>query len=395
MYKVPLSELENRMHIFKKQMDSSHPDWEMAVIFTNINMYYFTGTMQDGVLLIPREEEPTLWVRRSYDRALNESLFDDIRPMKSFRDAALTWSQLPSRVYLETEFIPLGFYQRFLKHFTFKEFKALDRDLGMVRGVKSDYELNLMKKAGKIHAHVLEDVAPSLLKEGLNEAQLTVELFQLMVQEGHHGVTRFGMFDTEMVLGQVCFGESSINPSYLNSPGGNYGNPAVPLFGNHDNKLKKGDLVFIDVGCGVEGYHTDKTMTYQFGEALPSGALDIHYDCVNIQNEIASMLKPGAIPSDIYHEIINNLDADFLENFMGFGDNKVKFLGHGIGLLIDEIPVIAPGFDEALVEGMVFALEPKKGIKGVGMVGIENTFIVTKKGGKCITGNNPGMINIF
>ncbi|MBU4607813.1 MAG: aminopeptidase P family N-terminal domain-containing protein, partial [Methanobacterium sp.] len=135
MYKVPLSELENRMHSFKKQMDFSHPDWEMAVIFTNINMYYFTGTMQDGVLLIPREEEPTLWVRRSYERALNESLFDDIRPMKSFRDAALTWSQLPSRVYLETEFIPLGFYQRFLKHFPFKEFKALDRDLGMVRGV--------------------------------------------------------------------------------------------------------------------------------------------------------------------------------------------------------------------------------------------------------------------
>jgi len=203
------------------------------------------------------------------------------------------------------------------------------------------------------------------------------------------------MFDTEMVLGRVCFGESSINPSYLNSPGGNYGNPAVPLFGNHDNKLKKGDLVFIDVGCGVKGYHTDKTMTYQFGEALPSGALDMHHDCVDIQNEIASMLKPGAIPSDIYHEIINNLDADFLENFMGYGDNKVKFLGHGIGLLIDEIPVIAPGFDEALVEGMVFALEPKKGIKGVRMVGIENTFIVTKKGGKCITGDNPGMINIF
>jgi len=74
---------------------------------------------------------------------------------------------------------------------------------------------------------------------------------------------------------------------------------------------------------------------------------------------------------------------------MGFGKRKVKFLGHGIGLQVDEMPVIAEGFNEPLKEGMVLALEPKKGIENVGMVGIENTFIVTGQGGKCITGDNP------
>ncbi len=92
---------------------------------------------------------------------------------------------------------------------------------------------------------------------------------------------------------------------------------------------------------------------------------------------------------------MHNLDKEFLENFMGFGNRKVKFLGHGVGLQIDELPVIAEGFDEPLQEDMVFALEPKKGIKNIGMVGIENTFIVTSKGGEYITGNNPGLIPIF
>jgi Xaa-Pro aminopeptidase len=107
------------------------------------------------------------------------------------------------------------------------------------------------------------------------------------------------------------------------------------------------------------------------------------------------MLKPGALPSEVYKTIINSLDEDFLQNFMGFGNRKVKFLGHAVGLLIDETPVIAEGFDEPLQEGMVFALEPKRGIENIGMVGIENTFIVTTKGGECITGDNPGLIPVY
>lgn len=171
--------------------------------------------------------------------------------------------------------------------------------------------------------------------------------------------------------------------------------PAVPLIGSRDRKLRKGDLVFIDVGCEVEGYNTDKTTTYMFGSSLPQFAIDAHDKCVAIQNEAASMLKPGAIPSEIYTTIMNKLDSEFLKNFMGFGNRKVKFLGHGVGLLIDESPVIAKGFDELLLEGMVIALEPKKGIENLGMVGIENTFIVTAKGGECITGDNPGLIPVY
>jgi Xaa-Pro aminopeptidase len=81
-----------------------------------------------------------------------------------------------------------------------------------------------------------------------------------------------------------------------------------------------------------------------------------------------------------------------LKNFMGFGSRRANFLGHGVGLQIDEPPVLAEGFDEPLAEGMALALEPKKGVPGVGMVGTENTYVVTAQGGRSLTGKNPGLI---
>jgi len=70
-------------------------------------------------------------------------------------------------------------------------------------------------------------------------------------------------------------------------------------------------------------------------------------------------------------------------------------LGHGIGLVVDEWPVIAEGFDEPLEQNMALAIEPKKGMPGVGMVGIENTFLVTTQGGRGLTGESPGLIPVF
>jgi Xaa-Pro aminopeptidase len=203
------------------------------------------------------------------------------------------------------------------------------------------------------------------------------------------------MFDTEVLLGHVAFGESSLYPTYFNGPGGNYGlGPAVPLMGSRERKLSDGDLVFIDTGCGYEGYHSDKTMTYVFGRPLPKHAVACHQKCVDIQKRIAEMLRPGEIPSIIYSTVMNSLDDDFLQNFMGYRKRKVKFLGHGIGLQVDELPVLARGFDEPVQEGMAFAVEPKAGVEGVGMVGIENTFLVTPVGGVCITGGHPGLLSV-
>ncbi|WP_048148336.1 M24 family metallopeptidase [Methanolacinia paynteri] len=393
--KVPRDELKSRMNRFRAGMNKTHPGWEMAAIFGKVNLYYFTGTMQDGVLLIPSNGDAVLWVRRSCERALAESQFPDIRQMRSYRDAATATDDLPQTIFVETELVTLGLIERFRKHFGFIDVKSLDYVLGMVRAQKSDYEISLMEKSGKIHRRVLEERVPEIVSEGMSELDFALKLYSLMMEEGHHGVARFGMFDTEILVGQIGFGESSIYPTYFNGPGGAAGlGPAVPLLGSRERKLKRGDLIFADTGSGYHGYHTDKTMTYTFKEPLPEEAVEAHNGCLAVQERIASMLRPGIVPSEIYQDVMESLDKDFMKNFMGYGDRTVNFLGHGVGLLVDEIPVIAAGFDEPLVENMVFAVEPKKGVKGVGMVGVENTFVVTPSGGRCITGTHPGLMLI-
>ncbi|MBN2165399.1 MAG: aminopeptidase P family protein [Marinilabiliaceae bacterium] len=393
--KTPSSELTNRILRFRQIMNSQNPNWQMAVIFSKINLFYFTGSMPEGMLLFERDGKETLYVRRSFERTIQESMLSCIEPMNSYRDVAEKIDKIPDTIYLETEIVPLAMYQRFIKHLPFSQFKPLDYQIATTRAIKSNYEIELIKQSGENHKRVLENLVPEILHEGMTEANFAAELYKVMVEEGHQGVARFSMFDTEIAVGQIGFGTNSLYPTNFNGPGGALGLcPAVPVLGSLNKKLTKGDLVFVDIAMGYFGYHTDKTMVYMFKGDIPDYAQKSHDNCVDIQNNIASMLKPGAIPSDIYEQIMAELDPDFLKNFMGFGNQTVKFLGHGIGLTVDEMPVIAKGFNEPLQENMVFALEPKKGIPDFGTVGIENTFIVTSNGGVCITGLNPGIIKI-
>lgn len=395
MNKVPLSELDARLKRFREIMDEREPEWEIAFVISKLNQYYFTGTMQDGLLVIPRDAEAICFVRRSYKRALDESLFRDIRPMESYRNAAAVLGRLPATVYLEAEIVPLAMLERLKKYFAFSAFRPLDACIMRARSIKSRYEIDLIIKSGEIQRKVMEERVPSLLRENMTEQELTARVFSALMEEGHQGITRFGMFNTEIMLGHIAFGESSLYPTYFNGPGGNYGLcPAIQLMGSRERRLADGDLVFIDTGCGFEGYHSDKTMTYVFGKPLPGHAVEYHEKCLDIQRRIAEMLKPGETPSNIYNTIMKSIDEDYLPNFMGYGSRRVKFLGHGIGLQVDEVPVIAEGFDEPLQEGMVLAVEPKAGVGGIGMVGIENTFLVTPDGGKCITGSHPGLMPI-
>jgi len=393
--KVPLAELTSRMKRFRARMDKARPGWEMAAITGKVPLYYFTGTMQDGLLLIPQGRNAVFWIRQSYERAQEESLFPDIRKMRSYRDVAAGMGTLPQEVYLETDLMSLSQLQRIQKHLPFTDVKPVDKQVSAVRAKKSRYELELMERAGKIHRHVLEDLAPGMLREGIDEVTFGCDLYSLMVREGHQGIIRFGGFN-EMVLGQIGFGVSSICPVCADTAGGMAGlHPSAPHMVSRERKLRKGDLVVVDNGCGYQGYQTDKTLSYMFGKSIPENAMEEHFRCVEIQDELASMLKPGAVPSEIYRTVMAGLEPGFRETFMAFGRQRVRFLGHGVGLWIDETPVIAEGFDEPLQEGMVLAIEPKKGIPDVGLVGIENTFAVTPQGGRSLTGTSRGLLEIY
>ena len=181
---VTLPELESRMLRFRNRMDTDHPDWALAAIFGRINLYYFTGTIQDGVLVIPREDEAVFWVRRSIERAQEESAFPQIRPMTSYRDAASMYRRFPPVLFAETEAVPLAVFDRFRKHFPVQEIRPLDLQVLKVRSVKSPYELALMEQAGRIHRQVLEDDVPGMLRAGMSEAELATQVYSRMVELG-------------------------------------------------------------------------------------------------------------------------------------------------------------------------------------------------------------------
>jgi Xaa-Pro dipeptidase len=389
---VPQAELTGRLDRFRSRMNLHQPNWELAAIFGRVNQYYFTGTMQDGLLLVPRDGAATFWVRRSFERARSESLLADIRPMNGFRDAAAQTGIRGSVIHVETEVVTVAVLQRFRKYFPCREILSLDTELAWVRATKSPYELDLVARSGAVHRRVMEDGVPRLLREGMSEAELGCELFSLLVREGHQGLVRFAMPGAEIVVGQIGFGENSLHPTSFSGAGGCCGlSPAAPVLGSRSRHLGTGDLVYADIGCGIDGYQTDKTLVYSYGRPQPEPVVHAHRRCFELEQRIASRLKPGAIPSEIYATVMRELEPEFLENFMGYGDRRVRFVGHGVGLLIDELPVIAEGFDEPLSEGMVLAIEPKKGIPGVGMVGSENTYLVTPEGGRSLTGQSPGL----
>jgi Xaa-Pro aminopeptidase len=393
--RVPGTELADRMRRFRERMDRVHPDWEMAIFFGKVNLYYLTGTIQDGILLVPRDGAEEFWVRRSYVRACAESDFPVIRPMASFRDVRKSITRVPGSAHIETGVVPVGLWELFRKHIPVRAAASLDTAVAMTRAKKSPFEIALLRRAGKIHRKVLEDDVPCILQEGMNEAAFAIAVYGRMVSLGHQGVVRFGSFNTEIEVGQVAFGENSLYPTCFNGPGGCRGmGAAAPVLGDPGRRLKRGDLVFIDNACMVGGYQTDKTMNYVFQGSIPREAEEMHEKCVGIMEEIASMLVPGAVPSAIYSSIIENQEPGFLLHFMGNAEPRVRFLGHGVGLVVDEPPVIAPGFDEPLEEGMAIALEPKYAFPGVGLVGIENTYLVTPGGGESITGEHPGLIPV-
>jgi len=203
------------------------------------------------------------------------------------------------------------------------------------------------------------------------------------------------MRNVDSILGHIAFGDSSLYPSAFNGASGINGLcPAVPVLGNRDRFLCAGDLIYVDFGVGIDGYHIDKTIVFSYMKPQPDYVIAAQNHCLELEQKAVSMLKPGAVPADIYETITATVRSDYRSNFMGAKGRTVPFIGHGVGLNVDEMPVIAKGFTAPLEENMTIAIEPKISIDGIGMVGSENTYLVTKNGGISLTGD-PCQLVVF
>lgn len=387
--RVPKEELQNRLARLRSALTAQDPDWEMAAISDKLDMYYFTGTMQEGAFLV-RPQDAVLWVRRSLERAKNESLLDpeQIRPMHSYRQAAAYYgNNLPKTVYLDEKHTSLEWLRYFTKYFPLQARKNLDPVLAALRSVKSSYELNLMTESGKIHGQVLQNEAAPLLKEGISEAELAVELYLKMVLRGSQGIARTNRPLGEDAIGLASFGKSALVRTAFDGPGGTAGTcVAVQSIGSAFRKLKPGRLVYLDIPCGFDGYNTDKTVVYYYGnlDADPAREeiLRAYNYCLDLEQKTIALLKPGAVLGEIYDTIMADFDARYTGMFMNGG----RFLGHSIGMCMDETPVIAGGVKDRVQENMTFAVEPKIALPGLGMVGTENTYRIGPDGAVCLTG---------
>jgi len=381
------------MERFVLEMDKACDGWEMCALIGGVNLFYLTGSICDGLLLIRRGMDAVLWVRRDYARSVLESEFGDIRQMKSFRDIAGAVGALPGTLYLDTAHATLEWYGLLSKYMKFANVLPVDSVMLKTRAVKSDYELQLMRQAGSAEDRIIRNELPSLLREGISEAVLGAELFSLFMKNGHHGITRFLMRNSADLLGHIAFGESSLYPSAFNGASGLVGMcPAVPALGSHSRLLREGDLVYVDVCFGVEGYNVDRTRVYSYRSPQPEHVTAAQRHCLELERKAAAMLRPGVKPSGIYEEIINSVLPEYRDCFMGAPGHTVPFVGHSVGLYVDEYPAIAKGFDAPLECGMTIAIEPKIGVEGVGMVGIENTYLVTEEGGVSLTGEPSEII---
>ena len=387
---VPADELSARLSRLRGAMSQRDPAWSMMLLDNKIDLYYLTGTMQEGALVIT-PDEAVLFVRRSFACAQQESLFPDIRPMGSFRSIAEAFPQIPDTVYVTARTMTLQKLTLLQKYLPFVP-KAADDVLSGLRAVKSEYELSCMRRAGKLHQLVIEEVAPVLLRHGISEARLCSEICTYMLDRGAMGISRFNQPMAEDVLGIASFSENSLRASALDSPSGNIGTCiAMKSIGSSERCLHDGDTVLLDIPCGYCGYHTDKSITFYFGplSAHQQGSLirAAREQCVFLENEIASMLQPGAVPAEIYEKILACVDPAFRDGFM----NACKFLGHSIGLTMDESPVLAKGFTAPLEAGMTLAVEPKIALEGIGLIGCENTYEIVQRGpaqsltGRCDT----------
>jgi Xaa-Pro aminopeptidase len=395
-------EITLRHRRFQKLIQEHLPEAEGAFVFSRINIYYFTGTMNAGVLWIPVEGEPILFIRKGEERAHQESTLENIVPFSSYKNIPATFldkgMKIPKSIAAEMNGLTWSLSTRITKTFPDTKFLAVDQLIALTRSLKSENELQIMRDAGARHHACMNDLLPQYLHDGISELEVAHKLLDLYYQKGHNGILRMEAFGEELFAGLVSIGDSGNYPSAFNGPNGAYGmNPAVPYLGNKDTKWQKNTAMIIDNCFNLNGYHTDKTHTYWLGSKndIPASVQQAFDFCVDIQNHFAAQLKPGVIPSELWKECQQRVEqSPWADGFMGLGKNKVKFLGHGIGLAIDEFPVIAKGFDQPFKEGMTMALEPKIGIEGIGMVGIENTFEITANGGKPLTGKNDEIIVI-
>ncbi len=378
---TPKSEIDNRLKSFKNKMKESGV--EASLIVQNADLYYFSGTIQQAHLYVPAEGEPVLMATKDLNRAKSESPLEQVVFLKSQKEIPNLLKEngydFPETLGMELDVIPVNLFSGYRKIFKETRFIDVSHLIRSTRAVKSSYEISKIKKAAQLADEVFETV-PFYLKVGISEVEFAGKIEAEMRKRGHQGIVRMRMWGGELFYGHIMAGSSAAVPSFLASPTGGAGlSPAVAQSAGY-KKIAPHEPVLVDYAFVHDGYISDQTRIFCIG-SIPAKLHQAHHTMLALQEYIKRKALPGVTGAEIYNLALSFVKENEVEQyFMGSGNRRIRFVGHGVGLELDEYPFLAKGQQMMLEEGMILALEPKLIFPDIGAVGIENTHLVTKTG---------------
>jgi Xaa-Pro aminopeptidase len=372
----PLQDLESKWSELRNVMRKQ--DVDACLIATNVNLYYLTGTIFNGYFYMTADETPLCFTKRS------GFLRNDIRhiPVGKPEDipGALESSgrKLPKRLMLEGGQITYNDYFRLQQAFNVHASPDATTALRRLRMIKTPWEIAQLRESARIQAQV-QAMVPGCFRPGISDFEFQAGIEKIARLHGSLGIFRGFGGNMEIHMGSVLAGDNAEAPSpYDFALGGEGIHPAAPV-GANGTILKPGTSVMVDIGGAYTAYISDMTRTYSVG-TLPEIAHKAHRTSIDIQEITVRNGRPGFPCADIYSIALETAKKAGLDAYFMGTRFQAKFVGHGLGLEINEPPVLMGRSRDVLQENMTFALEPKFVIPGVGAVGIENTFRVTGKG---------------
>ena len=373
------SEYEARIERFKSRMSS-----DFAFLSQSRDIYYFAGTIQPSILLVPKDGDPVIFFRMNHKKGEDETWIGDTRSggvkeaCELIKDGAM--------IGLEKDVLPVSIYESILKR-TGGNVKTVDVTPAVLstRLVKSKYEIQMMEEASKM-SNIGHDTLRETLVDGIREIDLAAEVERAMRLAGHEGLLHIRRWDGFLHYGMISSGENlSIPSGYPGATITGIGMSRASSYGPSSRKIKKGDLVMADIGGSFRGYHSDEARMFVIGKA-DKVQIERYEILLEIHREAMRVMRPGSKVSDVYDSAFKVVEEHGCSDwFMGYWHYGARYLGHGLGLEIDELPLVAPWVDMPLEAGMTIALEPKLIVPGWSGVDLEDTFLITENGVKHIT----------
>ncbi|MHA1733460.1 MAG: M24 family metallopeptidase [Promethearchaeota archaeon] len=346
------------------------------------NIYWISGTAQFGVLVVFPEDDPVLLVRRNFERALEETVLEDVRETRKTTDVVGVLTEKLSgvdgkKVGIELGFIPATLFQKYQSMLAGAELADVGGVMRRLRMVKDEHEIARHELGGAV-AQKTQEALQEALVLGVREVDLAAEMVYACKKNSgeHFSIYYARWFANNWFI--VASGKNLWTPSSFPIMAGGGFDPAIP-YGSTERVLRDGDMVVADYAFPILGYHADHARTYVLGE-LPAKFRERYEVLMNAYECGLDYLRPGETAESVFLAMKGELAKHKLDKYF-CGDGKYyQAVGHGIGLELDEPPFLMRGDETRFEEGMVISVEPKIIIPGWGAVNFEDNFVVSGKG---------------